>query len=149
MAEDGDGTEGWNTRRQGAGMMADSLHLQACMQAEIDGLRAQLVTLTRERDEAVAREAVMREALSSITRICASRTHETDDPYEGQVNAAYDAAAAALANPSSRVTALMRVVEAAQKYCDESMDNENVNDSFDDLYDACAALRAYQEGSNG
>ena len=41
-------------------MMADSLHLQAYMQAEIDGLRAQLVTLTRERDEAAARGAVMR-----------------------------------------------------------------------------------------
>ena len=91
-------------------------------------------TITRERDEAVAREAVMREA--------ACKCWPTSSHHEPGCPVLED-------DFSPRAEALLRVVEAARKYCDESMDNENVNDSFDDLYDACAALRAYQEGSSG
>ena len=97
-------------------------------------------TITRALDEAVAREAVMREAMAQITCICGSGTREHEDEYRTDVDHAYAVAAHALATPSPRAEALMRVVEAAVEYVHDTRDA-----TFDALEDH---VRAYQEGSN-
>ena len=102
----------------------DAIKLLRKAAAEITRLHAALVTLTRERDEAAAREAVMRDAACKCWPT--SSHHEPGCPVLDD-------------DFSPRAEALLRVVGAAIEYVHDTRDA-----TFDALEDH---VRAYQEGS--
>lgn len=87
-------------------------NLQEAVEREADALRGRLAAVERERDEAVAREAALRDAAAHVWNV-AERDFK-DAPYSVGSDA-LEALEAALRDPSPAVARVQAVVEAARE----------------------------------